>query len=109
MPDQSKLLKFVSLLEQRKLTKALLVGSNARLAECGPRRRKAKMEGTAMIAVPPSPKEEALEYSPEMHLHQTGKGIEWSCTRSVHIEACAGFGPVSHAHQNDQQLRCRPH
>ena len=67
VPDATTLLKFRRLLEEHKLTTALVDGINAHLAECGLLLREGTMVDATLIAAPPSTKNAEHARDPEMH------------------------------------------
>jgi transposase, IS5 family len=96
VPDATTLLKFRRLLEEHKLTQAMLEEVNAHLSERGLLMREGTMVDATIIAAPPSTKNKDKARDPEMH--QTKKGNEWHYGMKAHIGADASSGLVHSVH-----------
>ena len=92
VPDATTLLNFRHLLEERDLTKAILLEVNAHLSERQLLMREGTIVDATIIAAPPSTKNASKERDPEMH--QTKKGNQWHFGMKAHIGVDADSGLV---------------
>ena len=83
VPDATTLLKFRRLLEEHRLTKAILDEVNVHLSEQKLTLREGTIVDATIIAAPPSTKNRERKRDPEMH--QTKKGNTWHFGMKAHI------------------------
>lgn len=92
IPDESSILKFRRLLEEKKLTERLLSEINAHLAERGMLVGKGTIVDATIINAPSSTKNANKKRDPQMH--QTRKGKQWYFGMKVHTGTDAESGLV---------------
>ena len=83
LPDETTILNFRHLLEERQLGEGLLEEINRHLASQGLRLREGTIVDASIIEAPSSTKNGAGERDPQMR--QTKKGNEWRFGMKVHI------------------------
>ena len=92
LPDESTILRFRHLLEERNLSVQLLATINATLAAKGLMLKTGTVVDATLIAAPSSTKNSTGERDPEMH--QTKKGKQWHFGMKAHIGVDADSGLV---------------
>jgi len=92
IPDETSILKFRRLLEEKKLTEGLLAEINAHLAERGMLVGKGTIVDATIINAPSSTKNAKKKRDPQMH--QTRKGKQWYFGMKVHTGTDADSGLV---------------
>ena len=92
LPDETTILNFRHLLEERELGQGLFEEINHHLESQGLRLREGTIVDASIIEAPSSTKNLAGDRDPEMG--QTKKGNEWHFGMKVHIGADAGTGVV---------------
>ena len=92
MPDETTILNFRHLLEERQLGEGLLEEINRHLASQGLRLREGTIVDASIIEAPSSTKNGAGERDPQMR--QTKKGNEWRFGMKVHIGVDSETGMV---------------
>lgn len=92
LPDESTILRFRHLLEEKKLAPRILATINDLLIERGLMLRQGTMVDATLIQAPSSTKNASGERDPEMH--QTKKGNQWYFGMKAHIGADADSGLV---------------
>ena len=92
LPDETTILNFRHLLEERQLGEGLLEEINRHLASQGLRLREGTIVDASIIEAPSSTKNGAGERDPQMR--QTKKGNEWHFGMKVHIGVDAETGVV---------------
>ena len=90
LPDETTILNFRHLLEEKELTKPLLDAINAHLKEKGMLISKGTMVDATIIHAASSTKNEAGSRDPEMH--QTKKGNQWYFGMKIHVGADVDSG-----------------
>ena len=83
MPDETTILNFRHLLEERRLGEGLMEEINCHLATQGLRLREGTIVDASIIEAPSSTKNGACERDPQMR--QTKKGNEWHFGMKVHV------------------------
>ena len=96
VPDDTTLLKFRRLLEDKQLTAAVFEAINGHLCERGLLMREGTLVDATIIAAPPSTKNEDRARDPEMH--QAKKGNQWHFGMKAHIGVDAESGLVHSVH-----------
>ena len=92
LPDETTILNFRHLLEERQLGEGLLEEINRHLASQGLRLREGTIVDASIIEAPSSTKNGAGERDPQMR--QTKKGNEWRFGMKVHIGVDSETGMV---------------
>jgi IS5 family transposase len=92
LPDESTILRFRHLLEEKKLAPRILATINELLTERGLMLRQGTMVDATLIQAPSSTKNASGERDPDMH--QTKKGNQWYFGMKAHIGADAESGLV---------------
>ena len=92
LPDESTILRFRHLLEERKLAPKILETINAGSSKHGLLLETGTLVDATLIAAPSSTKNASGERDPEMH--QTKKGEEWHFGMKAHIGVDAESGLV---------------
>ena len=92
LPDETTILNFRHLLEERQLGQGLMEEINLHLASQGLRLREGAIVDASIIEAPSSSKNGAGERDPQMR--QTKKGNEWRFGMKVHIGVDAETGVV---------------
>ena len=92
LPDETTILNFRHLLEERQLGQGLMEEINLHLASQGLRLREGAIVDASIIEAPSSSKNGAGERDPQMR--QTKKGNEWRFGMKVHVGAHAETGVV---------------
>ena len=92
LPDESTILRFRHLLEDKKLAPRILATINGLLTERGLMLRQGTMVDATLIQAPSSTKNASGERDPDMH--QTKKGNQWYFGMKAHIGADAQSGLV---------------
>ena len=92
LPDETTILNFRHLLEERQLGEGLMEEINRHLATQGLRLREGTIVDASIIEAPSSTKNGAGERDPQMR--QTKKGNEWRFGMKVHIGVDAETGVV---------------
>ena len=92
LPDESTILRFRHLLEDKKLAPRILATINGLLTERGLMLRQGTMVDATLIHAPSSTKNASGERDPDMH--QTKKGNQWYFGMKAHIGADAESGLV---------------
>ena len=92
LPDETTILNFRHLLEERQLGEGLLEEINRHLASQGLRLREGTIVDASIIEAPSSTKNGAGERDPQMR--QTKKGNEWRFGMKVHIGVDSETGVV---------------
>ena len=92
LPDETTILNFRHLLEERQLGQGLMEEINRHLATQGLRLREGTIVDASIIEAPSSTKNGAGERDPEMR--QTKKGNEWHFGMKVHIGVDSETGVV---------------
>jgi IS5 family transposase len=92
LPDESTILRFRHLLEEKKLAAQILSTVNDLLIERGLLLRQGTMVDATLIQAPSSTKNASGERDPDMH--QTKKGNQWYFGMKAHIGADADSGLV---------------
>lgn len=90
LPDETTILKFRHLLEEKALTAPLLAAINGHLKAQGVLVSKGTMVDATIIHAPSSTKNTAGERDPEMH--QTKKGNQWYFGMKIHVGADVDSG-----------------
>ena len=92
LPDETTILNFRHLLEERRLGQGLMEEINRHLASQGLRLREGTIVDASIIEAPSSTKNGAGERDPQMR--QTKKGNEWRFGMKVHIGVDSETGVV---------------
>ena len=92
LPDETTILNFRHLLEERRLGQGLMEEINRHLAFQGLRLREGTIVDASIIEAPSSTKNGACERDPQMR--QTKKGNEWHFGMKVHVGVDAETGVV---------------
>ena len=92
LPDETTILNFRHLLEERRLGEGLMEEINRHLASQGLRLREGTIVDASIIEAPSSTKNGAGERDPQMR--QTKKGNEWHFGMKVHIGVDSETGVV---------------
>ena len=92
LPDETTILNFRHLLEERRLGQGLMEEINLHLASQGLRLREGAIVDASIIEAPSSSKNGAGERDPQMR--QTKKGNEWRFGMKVHVGVDAETGVV---------------
>jgi len=92
IPDETTILKFRHLLEQRRLGEKLFGEINAYLGEHGLSLKEGTIVDASIIAAPTSTKNKERKRDPEMH--QTRKGHEWRFGMKIHIGVDESLGLI---------------
>ena len=92
LPDETTILNFRHLLEERRLGQGLMEEINRHLASQGLRLREGTIVDASIIEAPSSTKNGAGERDPQMR--QTKKGNEWHFGMKVHIGVDSETGVV---------------
>ena len=92
LPDETTILNFRHLLEERQLGEGLMEEINRHLATQGLRLREGTIVDASIIEAPSSTKNGAGERDPQMR--QTKKGNEWRFGMKVHVGVDAETGVV---------------
>ena len=92
LPDETTILNFRHLLEERRLGQGLMEEINRHLASQGLRLREGTIVDASIIEAPSSTKNGAGERDPQMR--QTKKGNEWHFGMKVHVGVDAETGVV---------------
>ena len=92
LPDETTILNFRHLLEERRLGQGLMEKINRHLASQGLRLRENTIVDASIIEAPSSTKNGAGERDPQMR--QTKKGNEWRFGMKVHVGVDAETGVV---------------
>ena len=92
LPDETTILNFRHLLEERRLGQGLMEEINRHLASQGLRLREGTIVDASIIEAPSSTKNSACERDPQMR--QTKKGNEWRFGMKVHIGVDSETGVV---------------
>ena len=92
LPDETTILNFRHLLEERQLGEGLMEEINRHLATQGLRLREGTIVDASIIEAPSSTKNGAGERDPQMR--QTKKGNEWRFGMKVHVEVDSETGVV---------------
>src|SRR5574337_1209014 len=94
LPDESTILRFRHLLEERHLSVQILATVNATLTARGLLLKQGTVVDATLIAAPSSTKNSTGSRDPEMH--QTKKGNQWHFGMKAHIgvDADSGLGTV---------------
>ena len=92
LPDETTILNFRHLLEERRLGQGLMEEINRHLASQGLRLREGTIVDASIIEAPSSTKNGACERDPQMR--QTKKGNEWHFGMKVHIGVDSETGVV---------------
>ena len=92
LPDETTILNFRHLLEERHLGQGLMEEINRHLASQGLRLREGTIVDASIIEAPSSTKNGACERDPQMR--QTKKGNEWHFGMKVHVGVDAETGVV---------------
>ncbi len=89
LPDESTILRFRHLLEQKELSPQIMAAINATLAARGLMLKTGTVVDATLIAAPSSTKNKDGERDLEMH--QTKKGNQWHFGMKAHIDADSGL------------------
>ena len=91
VPDETTILRFRHLLEEKHLSERMLAVVNTRLTEQGLMLRNGTVVDATLIAAPSSTKNQTRSRDPEMH--QTKKGNQWyfGCKAHVGTDAASGL------------------
>ena len=92
LPNETTILNFRHLLEERRLGQGLMEEINRHLASQGLRLREGTIVDASIIEAPSSTKNGAGERDPQMR--QTKKGNEWRFGMKVHVGVDAETGVV---------------
>ena len=92
LPDETTILNFRHLLEERRLGQGLMEEINRHLASQGLRLREGTIVDASIIEAPSSTKNGAGERDPQMR--QTKKGNEWRFGMKVHVGVDSETGVV---------------
>ena len=92
LPDETTILNFRHLLEERRLGEGLMKEINRHLSSQGLRLREGTIVDASIIEAPSSTKNGACERDPQMR--QTKKGNEWHFGMKVHIGVDSETGVV---------------
>ena len=92
LPDETTILNFRHLLEERRLGEGLMEEINRHLASQGLRLREGTIVDASIIEAPSTTKNGAGERDPQMR--QTKKGNEWHFGMKVHMGVDAEMGVV---------------